>query len=56
MPTKKKNESMVITPPPNSHTSRNHKIQHLDTLIFDNQLPQLGAFPAHATTCSLSRK
>lgn len=41
---------MIIPPPPNSHTSRNHQIQHLDPLVLNNQFPQFSTLPAHPPT------
>ena len=38
---------MVIPAPPNTHTSRDHQIKHLESFIFDDQLAQFGTLTAH---------
>lgn len=47
---------MVISPPPNTHASRDHQIQHLESFIFDDQLAQFGTLATHPATCFFPRE
>ena len=46
----------IVVLPPDTHSSTNNKVAHLETFVFNDDFPELSTMTAEATSSTLTAK